>query len=159
MKKVFRKIAMLVPGLVVAFTGMAQDKMPAYPLITHNPYFSIWSNTDKLTESATRHWTGKEQSLLGIVKVDGVNYRFMGQTSLQYKTLLASADETSYSPAYVTENPGDGWENLILPMEAGKNLLPLLVISVLLKALPGARAISGCAVNLTWHSCQPASCS
>ncbi|MFD2864573.1 glutaminase family protein [Mucilaginibacter antarcticus] len=110
MKKVFRKIAMLVPGLVVAFTGMAQDKMPAYPLITHNPYFSIWSNTDKLTESATRHWTGKEQSLLGIVKVDGVNYRFMGQTSLQYKTLLASADETSYSPAYVTENPGDGWE-------------------------------------------------
>jgi hypothetical protein len=110
MKKVFRKIATLVPGLVIAFTSMAQDKMPSYPLITHNPYFSIWSNTDKLTASATRHWTGKEQSLLGIVKVDGVNYRFMGQTSLQYKTLLAAADETPYSPAYTTEAPAEGWE-------------------------------------------------
>ncbi|MES2485142.1 MAG: DUF4965 domain-containing protein [Bacteroidota bacterium] len=112
MKKVLRKIAVLVPGFALAISGIAkaQDKMPSYPLITHNPYFSIWSNTDKLTESATRHWTGKEQSLLGIVKVDGVNYRFMGQQALQYKTLLAAADETSYSPAYVTENPGEGWE-------------------------------------------------
>jgi hypothetical protein len=85
MKQVLRKIAVFVPGFIIACTGItkAQDKMPAYPLITHNPYFSIWSNTDKLAESVTKHWTGKEQSLLGIAKVDGILYRFMWQPTTQ----------------------------------------------------------------------------
>jgi hypothetical protein len=113
MKQVLRKIAVLVPGFIIACTGItkAQDKMPAYPLIIHNPYFSIWSNTDKLTESVTKHWTGKEQSLLGIAKVDGIFYRFMGQPTTQYKTLVAASDETAYSVAYTNETPAEGWQN------------------------------------------------
>ena len=54
-------------------------RAPSYPLITIDPYTSIWSFTDRLDEDVTRHWTGKEQGLLGVIEVDGVSYRFMGK--------------------------------------------------------------------------------
>ena len=79
------------------------SKMPSFPLITHNTYFSIWSNTDKLNESVTHHWTGKDQSLMGIIKVDGVSYRFMGESAPVYKTILAAGDEGGYTSKYRME--------------------------------------------------------
>ena len=54
------------------------DRMPSIPLITHDPYFSIWSADDKLNSSATVHWTGKQKPMNGYIKVDGSLSRFMG---------------------------------------------------------------------------------
>jgi hypothetical protein len=52
---------------------------PAVPLITHDPYFSVWSAYNLLTDGAVSHWTGTAQPLVGMILIDGKPYQFLGQ--------------------------------------------------------------------------------
>lgn len=96
--------------LFAGYLAKTQDfRPPAYPLITTDPYFSVWSFTDQLNGSATVHWTGKENSLQGIVRVDGKAYYFLGQPIAQYRQLVDLSEKDNSSWKYTFSAPEANW--------------------------------------------------
>lgn len=83
-------------------------RAPAIPLITIDPYFSIWSFGDRLYDDVTRHWTGSRQSMCGLIKNNGKVYRFLGKVqdseqfyvcepdALEQKNLSITPTKTEY---------------------------------------------------------------
>lgn len=58
---------------------LKNSRVPAVPLVTHTPFVSVWSMSDRLTDDWTKHWTSTHNSITGLVRVDGTAYRFCGR--------------------------------------------------------------------------------
>lgn len=79
-------------------------RAPAVPLITIDPYFSVWSSDTTLNVSNTEHWTGKSNSIIGTVTVDGSRYLFLGYHRDYHKINQVSLDIDALSTTAVFEN-------------------------------------------------------
>ena len=101
---------LLLNGLGLSLAQAQSLRPPAYPLITHTPYFSVWAFQEELTAAPTRHWTGEPQSLEGVVRVDGQAYQFMGQAGPQYRGVIPTVREQPYKARYTFIKPAAGWE-------------------------------------------------
>lgn len=51
---------------------------PAVPLVVHDPYLSVWSPHDRLTDGWPVHWTGVANGMAIMVRVDGKPFRLCG---------------------------------------------------------------------------------
>ena len=95
--------------LLSALSGLANaqtvlSRPPAVPLITTDPYFSIWSFADHPGNDYTRHWTGATISVCAMVRIDGTAYRLVGKNVESLPVLpLAS---TSITPTQTTYHYG-----------------------------------------------------
>jgi hypothetical protein len=81
----------LFAWLVAAASAIAAEKAalraPSVPLVPVDPYFSIWSPADKLTDAATVHWTRAANRLKSLIRIDGKAYRLMGNEPKEFPAL------------------------------------------------------------------------
>ena len=87
-------------------------RAPAVPLITSDPYFGVWSTNDRLYDGNTSHWTGKTQPLLGVIRVDGKSYRFLGKEETVFTAILPTVSTGFWEAAYTEKQPVAGWNEL-----------------------------------------------
>lgn len=115
-----QKILILLAGVFLSVSctsGLKQASVesklraPAYPLITIDPYTSGWAFTDNLYDSSVKHWTGKDFPLLGVIKVDGKIYRFMGKETSEMEVVIPASEQGKWIGKYTTKKPADNWKN------------------------------------------------
>lgn len=98
------------------------------PLITHDPYFSIWSAADNLYDKDTSHWSDIRQKIRGYVEIDGVPYCFMGNSEYHKVITQISVDVTATATEYIFED-----EKIVL---SAKFTSPIMLSEPLLVSRP-----------------------
>jgi hypothetical protein len=86
-------------------------RAPAYPLVTIDPFTCAWSAADRLYDAPVTHWTGVEHHLVGVVNVDGVDYRFLGQPAEERIFIANISEKKGWDAKYTMNRPSGKWMN------------------------------------------------
>ena len=89
--------------------GKNQLRPPAYPLVTIDPFTSAWAITDNLYDGTVKHWTLKDYPLLGVIRVNGEYFRFMGVVEPALETLAPISTQEVWTGKYTQTKPADNW--------------------------------------------------
>ena len=80
-------------------------RLPSYPLMLKDPYFSFWMPADNPTESDVAFWHGEPKPFVGVLTVDDKEYRFLGKGA-QPALKLVQTEVTTFDTIY-TFDGGD----------------------------------------------------
>jgi hypothetical protein len=72
--------ALVLAAAAVAAGAHAAGRLrpPATPIVVHEPFVSVWSPSDNLTDTMPSFWAGQTIGMVGMLRVDGSSYRWMG---------------------------------------------------------------------------------
>ena len=89
-------LILLATAILGTLSGTAESfRPPSVPLVTFDPFLSIWSPADHLTDRPTQHWTRREHSLESLIRVDGQAFRLMGSNPASVPALPQVALEVT----------------------------------------------------------------
>ncbi len=124
---------------VVAGQGL---RPPAVPLVSCDPYFSIWSRAVELSAADTVHWTGRPHRLTALARIDGRTFRLMGKDPAEAAPLRQTALEVT--PTCTTYHfEGEGLELALsfltpaVPYDLGLYSSPVTYVTCGMKAHDG----------------------
>lgn len=119
--------ARLVTWALLISCSQPLAAQPAVPLIAHDPYFSVWSMRDRLTDDWPRHWSGALFGMSGVVRIDGQSYRWCGVLPGDIPTATQARREfTPTRTAFVFSVGGvDLRVTFYTPIEPGRDLSQL----------------------------------
>jgi len=80
-------------GLVATCAG-AELRPPSVPVVSCDPFFSVWSPSEDPTLADTENWFGAKQPIRVFVEIDGARWRLMGA-----KANLGQRDRAADVPA------------------------------------------------------------
>lgn len=83
---------------------MKIKRAASIPLITHDPFFSIWSPADQLHDTNTVHWSGAPQRLKGFLLIDGKKHVFLGERIGDGFLPQTAVEVTATATCYTFEN-------------------------------------------------------
>jgi len=80
-----------------------------YPLVTIDSNISAWSATSKLYNSQLKHPDGSVLPLVGLIRIDGNIYRFMGIGELPDKAIAGMSADSDWQGKYTFVAPDHAW--------------------------------------------------
>ena len=130
---------------------------PSMPLITIDPYFNVWSSTDKLTDSATVHWTGYDNTINAYANIDGTVYRFVGADADVPAMKQVKSDFDALSSVYVFSAGGveltATFTSPLLPGDLEIMTRPVSYLEIITRSLDGKKHSVKVSVKVSEQIC------
>ena len=89
-----RTLAIVAAAILgTASSAVPRLRAPAVPLVVHDPFASVWSAADNLTDVLPSFWAGQTIGAVGMIRVDNQTFRWCGADTFSSGTPVPAAQQ------------------------------------------------------------------